>query len=197
MKKYLLVISLILFFLLVAGTGCGDEKPDSDGPDDDKGTLVDFSIKTIDGKILTPEDFRGKVLMVDYWATWCKPCIKEFPEFVKLLETYGDDFVIIAITVDKEMDTLNAYLEETDWPFIMGLNYESETPSWGKVQVFPTAYIIDREGYIRGNLKGGHKFEDFLNSVDFQARYFTSITSFKEYIHYLGKIGESPYAGYW
>lgn len=157
MKKYMLGISLTILCALMIGAGCGDE----DGGKIDNGPLIEFSIKTIDGDTVTPEDFRGKVLMVDYWATWCAACKKEFPEFVKLLDTYGDDFVIIAITVDKDMDTLNAYLDETDWPFIIGLSDESETPSWRTVQVFPTAFIIDREGYLRNKLKGGHPYEDF------------------------------------
>ena len=143
--------------LFVGCNGGGGDSPDPV----ETGEKVEFTIKTYEGETITPGDFLGKVILVDYWATWCAPCRKEFPHFDKLLDTYGDDLVIIAITMDDDMDLLDNFLEENPLRFIIGMNDGSSTPSWKIPNNIPVAYIIDKEGNIRSNLKGGHSYEDF------------------------------------
>ena len=157
--SYILVIATVLSLLCAAS--CGGGKSDAATVIQEKGELVEFSIKTFEGETVTPEDYRGKVVLVDYWATWCAPCRKEFPHFNKLLDTYGDGLVIIAITTDTDMTLLENFLEEKPLRFIIGLAAETITPSWKEPQEIPEAFIIDREGYLRAHLEGGHKFDDF------------------------------------
>jgi thiol-disulfide isomerase/thioredoxin len=153
-------IPAITILLLIAIVGCGGDAAETVEMKE-KGDLAEFSIKTYEGDTITPADYRGKVLMVDYWATWCAPCRKEFPHFNKLLDTYGDDLVIIAITTDTDMTLLGNFLDENPLRYIIGLSGESDIASWPDPADIPQAYIIDREGYIRAHLEGGHKFEDF------------------------------------
>ncbi len=155
--NYLSIITAIL--VISAFTGCNGGS-DSSGSTE-AGEKAEFTIKTYEGETLTPEDFRGKVLLVDYWATWCAPCRKEFPHFDKLLDTYGDDLVIIAITMDDDMDLLDNFLEENPLRFIVGMDKGSSIQSWKTPNNIPVAYIIDREGFIRKSLKGGHGYEEF------------------------------------
>jgi thiol-disulfide isomerase/thioredoxin len=127
---------------------------------------VQFTIKTYDGDVLKPEDFRGKVLMVDYWATWCAPCRAEFPHFEKLLETYGDELAIIGITTDTDMKALDSFLADNTVPFIVGLEEGSEIKSWDKVPAMPTTFFIDRDGILVSMLKGGHKYDEINAKVE-------------------------------
>ncbi|MEO1269912.1 MAG: TlpA disulfide reductase family protein [Myxococcota bacterium] len=62
--------------------------------------VSDFTLKDIKGKPVRVSDYKGKVVLVAFWATWCKPCLKEMPELVKLQKKYGDDLVVLAISTD-------------------------------------------------------------------------------------------------
>jgi thiol-disulfide isomerase/thioredoxin len=155
-------LAIVSFICLACGGGEGG------GTDGEKGNIgkpAQFSIATIDGGILTPGDFRGKVVLVDYWAIWCAPCRKEFPDFEKLLDTYGDDIAIIAISCDEDKKVLDKFLEENPLPFIIGILDGTSTLSWDEPKDIPVAYVIDRDGIIRASFKGGHKFEHFDKEI--------------------------------
>jgi len=160
MMKYNYISLITAILMIFAFAGCNGGGGDSPGPAD-AGEKAEFTIKTYEGETITPGDYLGKVILVDYWATWCAPCRKEFPHFNELLDTYGDDLVIIAITMDDDMKLLENFIEENPLRFIIGMNDGSSIQSWKTPNNIPVAYIIDREGYIRKSLKGGHGYEEF------------------------------------
>jgi len=111
--------------------------------------------KTHDGKEFSTEAWKGKVILVDFWATWCGPCIAELPRVKKLYAEYHDKGLeILGISCDQEAAELNAFLKENadmKWPQL----FDAASPGWHPlaekygVKGIPTMFIIDRKGVLR------------------------------------------------
>ena len=117
----------------------------------------DWSITLPDGKKVSAADYDGKVLIVDFWATWCPPCRKEIPGFIKLQQQYADKgLVIVGFSLDNDPDTHDRWIKE------QGLNYLSIYANndagravvdqfqklIGEIAGIPTTVVIDRKGKI-------------------------------------------------
>jgi thiol-disulfide isomerase/thioredoxin len=125
--------------------------------------------KTTDEKELTLARFKGKVLLVDFWATWCPPCRGEVPALAKAYKTFKDKgFEIVGISFDKEKTAFDTYLKENDmpWPqYFDGKGWENEVgPTYG-IQSIPAMYLIDGTGkVISTDLRDG-KLEEELSKL--------------------------------
>ena len=117
----------------------------------------DFSLPDIEGKTVRLSDYRGKVVFVNFWATWCKPCKEEMPSMEILWENFkSEDFVMLAISMDR------VTTKKDIPPFIesMKLTFPILTDSWGqtdkryKLMGVPETYIIDQSGVLREKVIG-------------------------------------------
>lgn len=112
-----------------------------------------FSAKTYDGKPISLGDYKGKVVLLDFWASWCNPCRAEMPNVKKVYEEYHDKgFEIIGISLDDKEANFNKYLdsEQMPWPQIFdGKGWRSEIGQLYAVTAIPATYILDRDGVIR------------------------------------------------
>ena len=120
----------------------------------------DFQVTGLNGEALALDQYRGQVVMLDFWATWCGPCIVEMPKVKKTYETYKDQkFQIIGISLDRSKEPLAEYIEKEG---IAWRNYWDEDRSirtlYG-VQAIPTAFLIDGEGIIQKASLGGFDVE--------------------------------------
>jgi cytochrome c biogenesis protein CcmG/thiol:disulfide interchange protein DsbE len=108
-----------------------------------------FSLKSTDDKNISLADYKGKVIIIDFWATWCPPCRKGIPDLIAIQNEYKDDVVIIGISLDR--DTKNDVV-----PFVKnyGINYpvvfgnEDVANKFGGIQAIPTSFVIDKKGNI-------------------------------------------------
>jgi len=135
------------FLLLVLLSGCSGGK----GP-----KAPDFSLNNPDGSSYSLSDFRGKMLILNFWATWCPPCKKEIPDFIELYDKYSDQgLVILGVSVDQ-----GGWLITKEFADKSSINYPVVMANrdivykYGSVQSIPTTFIIDPEGRIAGEFVG-------------------------------------------
>ena len=113
------------------------------------GQMRDFIAETINGDAFTLSDMNGKVIMLNFWATWCGPCVGEMPAFPRLAEKYGDDLVLIAVNVGDDKETTKAFLDKngyTDLTVIVDEDYAIS--KLYPTDAIPYTVIIDRNGTI-------------------------------------------------
>ena len=125
-----------------------------------------WTLKDVNGKSVSSDQFKGKVVVVDFWATWCPPCRAEMPGYVALQKKYGKDgLVIVGMSVDAQgPGVVKKFVEQN------GINYEIvmaddevQTAFAGKEPItgIPTTFIIDRDGKIRDRKVGAESTESF------------------------------------
>ncbi|PYV91139.1 MAG: TlpA family protein disulfide reductase [Acidobacteria bacterium] len=109
-----------------------------------------FSLANLDGKNVSLKDFADKVMVVDFWATWCGPCREEIPHLNKLYENYrGKGLVVVGISMDAEgPEVVKQFAKELrmEYPVVMG--DENVQQDFGGIVGLPTTFIIDRKGNI-------------------------------------------------
>ncbi|MGE3957398.1 MAG: TlpA disulfide reductase family protein [Vicinamibacterales bacterium] len=108
-----------------------------------------LEMKTLDGRTLRTEELRGKVVLVNFWATWCPPCRAEIPDLVALQERYREQLVIVGISQDEEpTDVVSRFVAEhkVNYPIVM-TTPETEKAFPG-VTGLPTTFVLDRAGFI-------------------------------------------------
>jgi len=130
----------------------------------------DFTLQTLDGNTLRLSDFRGKAVVLNFWATWCQPCKIEMPWFVELQKQYGPDGVQF---LGVAMDDASAK-DIGDFANSMGVNYpiligkEAVGTAYGGVQFLPETFYIDRNGKVVDRafgLKGRGEIEDDIKKI--------------------------------
>jgi len=119
---------------------------------------------TSDGKEITLDTYRGKVLLLDFWASWCGPCRQEIPNMKKVYnEFHGKGFEILGISLDDSRVKFRSYVDEQDisWPQIFdGKGWNSEAGKLYAVNSIPATFILDRNGKIRyRNMRGDDLYE--------------------------------------
>ena len=111
---------------------------------------ADFSLKSADGKSYELKKYRGKVVIVNFWATWCGPCRKEIPDFIEAYKKYKDKgLVIIGISVDKDgWSAVPPFIEESKINYPIVLANEQVVETYGGIEAIPSTFIVDKNGYI-------------------------------------------------
>jgi peroxiredoxin len=111
---------------------------------------TNFLLKTLDGQGRTLTQDRGKVVLVNFWATWCPPCIREMPSMQILYEKYRKQgFEIIAVSVDQgNTDAVREFAEKLNLEFSIVLDLENTVKTAYRVRALPTNYLIDRSGRV-------------------------------------------------
>ncbi len=107
-----------------------------------------FAVQT-DAGTLSINDFRNKVVYLDFWASWCGPCRQSFPWMNEMQARYGDQgFKVIAINLDDERANADRFLAEVQANFDIGYDPEGKTAEMYELKVMPSSFLIDREGNI-------------------------------------------------
>ena len=123
--------------------------------EDEKRPLPEFSFKTLDGRIVTSAELKGKVVLVNVWATWCPWCKKEMPAIESFYRDYrGRGFTVLALSTDDKQEDVVRYLADKGLSFDVAMMDASHTAAFGAVKRLPTSFIIDPEGRLRHRIAG-------------------------------------------
>ena len=117
---------------------------------DAKPANLDFTIQNLDGKNVKLSDYKGKVILLNFWATWCGPCKAEIPGFVELQDRYRDDLVVVGYSVDDDEPKARAFAVEykMNYPILLGLGREDVQEAYGPIWGIPASFIISRDGKV-------------------------------------------------
>jgi peroxiredoxin len=134
----------------------------------DRKANLDFTLKDMNGTDVRLEEFRGKAILLNYWATWCGPCKIEIPIFNKLYAQYKNKgLVILGVSIDDDAPTLKEFVKRTpmDYPVLLAADQEDVLEAAGPVYGYPTSFFIDRSGAICGRHEGIGTKESFEAAI--------------------------------
>lgn len=112
---------------------------------------LDFTMPDLNGKDVSLSSFRGKVILLNFWATWCGPCKAEIPGFVELQDQYGKDgLIIVGYSVDDDAPKARAFADQfkMNYPVLLGLGREDVQDAYGPIWGIPASFIISRDGRV-------------------------------------------------
>lgn len=137
LRASILLLSLTLYPLYSYSAGIGEVAPA-------------FSLKDMKGNTVTLDSMKGKVVFLDFWATWCDPCREEFPELDALYKKFGKDgFEVIGISVDKSESNVAEFLKKRPVSFIILTNTKGDVAESYGLPGMPTGFIIGKDGVIK------------------------------------------------
>ena len=149
------IVALCLLGLYIAGRRA---KP--------KTTALDFTVTDINGRKLSLSDYKGKVILLDFWATWCTPCRAEIPHFVEMQQKLGPQgFQVIGISMDDEAKPVREFSRDYKINYPVALGDDKLAQSFGGVLGLPVNFIIDRDGRIVGKYLGATETSVFDKAV--------------------------------
>ena len=140
-------------------------------PADAKPANFDFTLKDVEGKDVSLASFKGKVVVLDFWATWCGPCKVEIPHFIEFQQKYGaKGLQIVGISVDDPVDKLAPYAKEMgmNYPVLQGLGHDEVQDAFGPILGIPVSVMISRDGKVcatHTGLTGKDVFEQEINAL--------------------------------
>jgi peroxiredoxin len=176
MEKALYKSGIIFLLLVMWASGCGVETEREEigeleevvSIEKEWGDAPDFTLPDLEGNRLTLSDFKGKVIILNFWATWCPPCREEIPDFVELYEEYKDDgLVIIGVNLDRgDSRAVKKFSKnyKINYPIVTG--NVSVTQDYGGIRGIPTTFIIDRKGNIKEKYLGYQPKATFQEAVE-------------------------------
>lgn len=113
----------------------------------------DFTLRNLDGKEVSLKDYRGKIVLINFWATWCEYCDKEMPDLQKL-DKENDDLVVLAVDVMEDEEKVKNYIKKGGYDFEVVLDEEGDVAKNYLISAFPTSYFVDKDGTLIGSVPG-------------------------------------------
>ena len=152
----ILVLALIAFMLGACSKGSAIEVGEK---------APDFSLKDLDGKTISFSDFKGKVIILDFFASWCPPCRQEIPDFIELQKSYGQKGFSVVGVSQTDIDYTKNFADK------MGINYplligdEKTGALYGPIRFLPTTFVIDKDSKVRKIYVGYKPKEAFESDI--------------------------------
>ncbi|HEX3703102.1 MAG TPA: TlpA disulfide reductase family protein [Vicinamibacterales bacterium] len=137
-------------------------------PANAKPANMNFTLKDVNGKAVTLASLKGKVVLLDFWATWCGPCKVEIPWFIEFQNKYGrSGLQVVGVSVDDTVDKLKPYVADMkmNYPVLQGLDHDDVQDAYGPIWGIPVTIVISRDGKICAKHTGMSSKESFENQI--------------------------------
>ena len=142
----------------------------SNGSKEIPGNHLSLSMRTINGEILNINSFKGKIVLIKFWATWSTPCIMELEELKKVYKEYSDNLVIITIAIDKDMERVKNFIERNNIKWFVIIDHDDTYLKTFDVDVLPTIILLNKEGRVVSKLTGYQPYKLLREYIDALAR---------------------------
>nr|WP_300003444.1 redoxin domain-containing protein [Tissierella sp.] len=129
--------------------------------------LPDFTLKNLEGEDVTLSEIKGKIVLINFWATWCTWCDKEMPDLQRLKEE-NEDLVVLAVNVEESIEKAQKYVRDGGYDFEVVLDEKGEVSAQYLVTGLPGSYFVDEKGIFIGRVQGMRTYEQFntiLNDI--------------------------------
>jgi peroxiredoxin len=128
----------------------------------------DFSAKDIAGNAVKLSDLKGKVVLLDFWATWCPPCRVEIPNLLGIFRQFKNkDFVLISVSLDRDLQAARSFVKdkEMDWVHIIDMEAGREIATLYQVEYIPSTFVIGRKGQIEARQLRGDELKNKIAAL--------------------------------
>jgi len=161
MKRIMILPAAVLMATLVIS--CGNTRAEETVPQKAR----DFELKDINGEDIRLSDYSGKVILLNFFATWCPPCRREMPDFNLIQEGYADDVKIIAINVGREgLQRVKEFARTNGLKFTIAMDNGTVSRLYGPMPGIPVTVIIDRDFNIAERYIGLRTREVFVKDIE-------------------------------
>jgi cytochrome c biogenesis protein CcmG/thiol:disulfide interchange protein DsbE len=162
------IIAAALFAASCAKAPSDEVSAASVKPDAQRKLAPDFSLKDSDGKTVKLSDYKGKVVLLNFWATWCGPCKIEIPWFIEFEQKYKDKgFAVVGISMDEDgWKAVKPYMAEKHINYRMAIGDDSLGSIYGGVDSLPTSFVIDKTGRIAATHIGLVSKSDYQHEIE-------------------------------
>lgn len=125
-----------------------DPEDSPKGPVEEGEAYRDFTAVLADGSSFTLSEHEGSVILLNFWATWCGPCVREMPAFSRLLEKYGEELTLLAVNLGEDEETVKSFLDRNGYTFPVALDPDGEIGALYPSDGIPYTVVIGRDGKI-------------------------------------------------
>ena len=164
--KYVVVSLLLLALSLVA---CGGQDPPETTGINVGSVTVDFTLEALDGSEVSLSEYRGDVVLINFWATWCPPCRAEIPDIEDAYRARKDEgFVALGVSVEQTYDSVAPFVELAGMTYPVLLDELSQVYNTYRVPGLPTSLFVDEEGVIQARHVGQlskAQLQEYLDQV--------------------------------
>jgi len=156
MSKRIYGVLVIALTSALFHAGCRSSSGPGGGPPGAvHSTAANFSVQDLKGQPLELPNYRGKVVLLNFWATWCTPCRAEIPNFVQFQDSYGPQGLqIVGLSMDDDAKPVRAFYEQFKMNYPVGLATDKIAQSYGGVLGLPVTFLIGRDGHIAAKYVG-------------------------------------------
>ena len=154
---------------IVGASASNNAEPTLSCQADAKPANLDFTMKDVEGKDVSLQSYKGKVILLDFWATWCGPCKVEIPHFIEFQQKYGPKGLqVVGISVDDPVDKLAPYVKEMgmNYPVLQGLGHDAVQDAYGPILGIPVSVMISRDGKICATHTGLTSKDVFATEIE-------------------------------